>query len=506
MYTLSIPNAVLSASTLAGLFGLFRDERVRATESAQIALGGAPAGVSVTRYNGKLALRQPGTADSIVAGMLDEMRSVAFLDDRGVQRQPWEICAVDWDGLFAFVDVCREPQLLLSFDQIDAAVTEARGRGRRLNLSDLCIEAMKRRFGFGYAGPALPGTREVSSRHEVQVAYALLANLPVPEAVLDGYRRNSEAFRYGPYWAATLVYVPELRGAIPGAKLQHIVSVMKHNGKAIDAQNADVLTRIARLLQDCPSYPDVEDLLHANGFIDDLPLPATFDVPVDVGEPVSPLAIRVRELVADSTRKRAIDQADRELALGRISRRMHRHHCNIARLEHGRHTFAYGNRLSRALDQRDVRLLLEVLDTSDEHNRASKTAFREVLGVKVLGVRAVARRRAVFALCGYSGDEQAHWERDAAQAKAQRDAERDLKEARDAAARASYRAGNGAELSGAEHVDLAISEGYCTIHSFRRGAILNYALMRGNESAARRLSAKDGTLAYARALLERRAA
>lgn len=506
MYTLSIPNAVLSTSTLAGLFGLFRDDRVQTTESADIVLCGVPAGVSVTRYNGKLALRQPGTAESIVSAMLDEIRRAAFLDDHGRQRHPWEIPAADWDGLFAFVDVCREPQLLLTFDQIDAAVAEARGRSCRFDLSDLCIETMTRLFGFGYAGPVLPGTRQVNSRHEVQLAYALLANLPVPEAVLDDYRRNTEAFRYGPYWAATLVHVPDLRGAIPGAKLQHIVSAMKHNGRTIDAQNADVLTRVARLLPDCPSYPDVEDLLHANGFIDDLPLPATFDEPVDVGEPVSPLAIRVRELVADSMRERTIDQADREQALGRISRREHRHRCNIARLEHGRHTFAYGNRLSRALDERNVSLLLDVLDTSDEHNRASKTAFHQVVGVKILGLRAAARRRAVFAMCGYGVDEQAQWERAAAQAKAQRDAERDLKEAREAAARARYRAGNGAELSGAEHVDRAISEGYCTIRSFRRGAILNYALARGNESAARRLSARDGTLAYARALLERGAA
>jgi len=437
--------------------------------------------------------------------MLDEVRA-GFLDEQGTQREAWQIRAADWDGLFQFVDVCRKPHLLLSTNQIDAATSEARERGRRFMLSDLCIETMTHLFGFGYCGPAIPGTRDVNSRHEVHVAHALLANLAVPEVVLDDYRRDPEAFRYGPYWAQTLIHVPELRGAIPGARLEPVVSVMKHNGKTIDAQNADILTMVARLLLDRPGYPEVEDVLHANGLIDDLPLPATFDQPVDVGEAVSPLAKRVRELVADSVRKRAIEYADKELTLGRISRRMHRHRCNIARLEHGRHTFAYGNRLSRAFDERNVGLLLEVLDTSDEHNRSSKKAFQKVLGVKFLGMRAAARRRAVFQLCGYSEEEQARWERDAAQAKAERDAEHDLKDARETAARARYAGPGGVRLTGVEHVDRAISDGYCTIHSYRRGAILNYALVRGNETAARRLSAKDGTLAYARAVLERRAA
>ena len=117
-----------------------------------------------------------------------------------------------------------------------------------------------------------------------------------------------------------------------------------------------------------------------------------------------------------------------------------------------------------------------------------------------------ARRRAVFHLCGFNEDEQAQWERDAAQAKAERDAEHDLKDARETAARARYAGPGGVRFTGVEHVDRAISDGYCTIHSYRRGAILNYALVRGNETAARRLSAKDGTLAYARAVLERRAA
>lgn len=505
MYSLSLPDAVLTSPTLAGVFRLFNDERVRTLDTCFIRLGGAAAGERITRYNGALALRMPGTAHSIVNEMLLEIRRVgAFLRADGTHRAPWEVLPSDWDVLFDFVELCRKPNLLLSSDQIDAANESARAAGIRFDLSDLCIKTMTRLFGFGYCGPQLPGTRECQNRHALHVAHALLAGLPVPEVVLEHYRSEPEALRYVE-WADPLLRLPALRGAIAGPKLRTIASVMRHNGKVIDEQNADIVTMLAHLLPDEPAYPQAEDVLHAHGLIDDLPLPDTFNVPVDVGQPVTPLAERVRERVAQSIMNRSLQHADEELGAGRISQRTHRLRCDVARLERGRHTFAYGNRLSRALASRDVEALLKVLDTSDEHNRASKTAFHEVLGVKFLGVRSAARRRAVFMMCGYDASTQAGWEADAKKRKAAADAERDLKEARDAALEARYMGPQRVEITGVDHVDRAISDGFSTIRSFRRGAVLCYALVRGEERTARRLSAKDGTLAYARACLEHRA-
>ncbi|MCX5545485.1 hypothetical protein M3A49_39700 [Paraburkholderia sp. CNPSo 3076] len=501
MYTISVPNAVLTSPTLAGLFPLFQDDRVREVDTCFIRLAGTEAGERITRYNGALALRMPGTARSIVNEALHEIRRAgSFVRPDGSHCEPWEIRASDWDGLFEFVELCRNPNLLLSSDQIEAATAEARAAGKHFVLSDICIETMERLFGFGYCGPQIAGTREVHSRHSLHVAHALLANLPVPETVLDTYRNDAEAFRYSE-WAEVLVKVPSLRGAIPGAKLRTITSVMRHNGKPIDEQNADILTMLARLLPDEPTYPHVEDVLHAHGLIDDLPLPDTFSKPVDVGQPVSPLASRVRELVAASVCRRAVEFADKELKAGRISHRMHRHRCNIARLDEGRHTFEYGNRMARALAERNVESLLKVLDTSDEHNRASKTAFEEVLGVKLLRLRPAARHRAVFLLCGYNEAQQAQWESLAAQRRAESEAERGLQDAREAATQARYKDTEDAVITGVEHVDRAIREGYSTIRSYPRGASVRYVLARGEERTARRLSAKDGTLAYARAVL-----
>ncbi|WP_143064449.1 hypothetical protein [Paraburkholderia tropica] len=506
MYTLSIPGTTLSTSSLVGLFTLFRDERVRATATAQIELGGAPAGVSVTRYNGVLALRQPGTAGQILAAMFAEHRDAEFVEPDGAQRQSWQVVPAAWDGLFAFHDVCRQPQLLLSSDQIETEDASARSRGTRFFLSDLSAEALLTTFGFAACGPAIPGTRETNSRHEVQVAYALAQNLPVPDRVLDAYREDSEAFRYGLEWAGTLIQLPELRGAIPVEKLRPILGVMRGEGKAVDANNADVLTMLARLLPAQPTYPQVDDLLHSHGLIDDLALPDSFGTPVDIGEPVTPLAERVRERVATLIRDRSIAHADGELKAGHISRRAHRERCDVARLQHGRHSFEQGNRLARALANRDVGTLLETLDRADEHNRGSKQAFYDTFGVKLIGVRAAQRRRAIFSLCGHTEEEQAAWERDAVQRKAERDAQRDLADAREIAGRARYVGAMCGEISGAEHVDRAINDGYSKIESFRRGAARVYALVRGTEREGRRLSAQDGTLAYARAVLEQRAA
>jgi hypothetical protein len=501
MYSLSTPNAFFVSSTLAGLFSLFREDQVREIDTCFIRLTGAEAGERIPRYNGALALRMPGTARSIVTEMLHEIRRAgSFVRPDGSHREPWEIPASEWSLLFDFVELCRNPNLLLSSDQIDAATIEARAAGKHFVLWSMCIEVMERLFGFGYCGPRLAGSHDMHSSHSLHVAYALQANLPVPDMVLEAYRSNPGAFEYSE-WGEVLVRVPRLRGAIPGAKLRTITSVMGHNGKPVDEQNADILTMLASLLPEDPTFPHVEDVLHAHGLIDDLPLPDTFNAPVDVGQPVSPLANRVRELVAESICRRSLEYADGELKAGRISQRMHRHRCNIARLDQGRHTFEYGNRMARALAERNVEALLKVLDTSDEHNRASKTAFQDVLGTKFLGLRPAARRRAVFLLCCYSEEQQAQWQVAAARRKAESDAERDLQNAREAASRARYKGPEDVVISGVEHVDRAISDGYSTIHRYRRGAASSYALVRGNERTARRLSAKDGTLAYARAVL-----
>ena len=61
-------------------------------------------------------------------------------------------------------------------------------------------------------------------------------------------------------------------------------------------------------------------------------------------------------------------------------------------------------------------------------------------------------------------------------------------------------------MSGVQHVDDSIAAGFVEIRDWRKGASKVYALVNPESHEARRLRAKDGTLAYARSMLDARLA
>jgi hypothetical protein len=121
-------------------------------------------------------------------------------------------------------------------------------------------------------------------------------------------------------------------------------------------------------------------------------------------------------------------------------------------------------------------------------------------------MNAKSRRRAIFNLCGMDEAAQAAWEAaDAERRAAARKAE-DAKHAKEVAQRAQYQRPDGIVIDGAAHVEAAIEEGFREIRDWRKGASRQYALVNVELGQARTLRAKDGTLDYARAMLERLAA
>ncbi|WP_345817771.1 hypothetical protein AAGS40_29590 (plasmid) [Paraburkholderia sp. PREW-6R] len=114
--------------------------------------------------------------------------------------------------------------------------------------------------------------------------------------------------------------------------------------------------------------------------------------------------------MADRRRDTAIARLRTERSAGRMSQRTFDLQMQIALLEHGRETFALGNEISEAIDRGDVHYLLTIMDCPDERNRVVKQTVREVFGIRLLGVRAAARRRGIFALAGYDEACQAQWE------------------------------------------------------------------------------------------------
>ena len=315
-----------------------------------------------------------------------------------------------------------------------------------------------------------------------------------------------QPFRYGLEWAAPLLELPALRGALPPRKWSALAQVLRHAKVSLTGESAEAYIAAVRALPEAADTIAIDNRLFAAGLLQAWALPERFMSAVDVGTPVSGLAARLRELAADNRRAEDLTRAEDECAKGLISTRLSVLQRQMALLDHGRSTYEWPNRVATAVNERNVRYLLLVLDTPDTRNSLTKQAVREVLGVKLRGLKPVDRRRAVFALCGFDEASQTAWEADeVARREAARRAD-DAKRAREAAEGAKYRRADGSVVSGATHVDESIAAGFVEIRDWRKGAARAYALVNPLSSAGRALRAKDGTLAYARTVLDARLA
>jgi hypothetical protein len=504
MYKLSIPDEIFTVATLAGVLALFADERLHETETASISLNSEASPAQVTRYNSKLAIRCTGTAAEVVATLFDEVHAF-WQTEYGANPKPWQIRPAHWDELFGLFDLSRAPECFLSSSQIDAERAAARDARQFFNLSSLFHKAAEERFGFGAGGPPAPGGG-VNRRHEVHVAYALLRNEPLPDVVLDDYRKMDRAFRYDLEWAEPLLNVAELRGRLPAEKHRWVTSAMRVARQPITPENVDAIVAAVGGVRDACDFVEVDDALFATGILSADALPPMFNEPVALGTPVNAFAERLRQILADSRRDKSMDRADMERAQGRMTARRHKLECEMALLSHGRETFEWANRMALAFEQRDLSQLLQVLDSPDTRNRSSKRAVQEHYGVKLSGMNSKGRRRAIFALCGMDEGAQAAWEAADAERKAAARKAEDTQHAKEVAQRAQYQRPDGVVIDGARHVEDAIASGFREIRDWRKGASRQYALVNAELGQARTLRAKDGTLDYARAMLERLAA
>ncbi|TDN59041.1 hypothetical protein [Paraburkholderia sp. BL10I2N1] len=501
MYTLSFPGEALELTTLIEVFQLFlNDARLSASETADVQLSRNGEPLKVTRYNGVLTLRQPGAASEIFSAMLEEVYA-AWFSREGIRLQPWEVRPSQWDLYFALLDLAKKPALLLSSDQLEREWEVAATRGERFDLSILCGQLAKARFGFAAEGPRVPDSGQTNGRHEVHVAYALAANLPVPAAVLADYAQDRARFRFDLEWATVLLDVPEFRGSRPECKLRHLARIIRREGLKVTPDMAAALVVAMQCLPDDADPVIVDDMLFNRGLLDPLPLPEKYQQPVDVGTPVSDLASRVRELLSVTQRDRELERLEKAKSTGQMSRRQYELGRQITLLEHGRWTFDWPNRFAGAVTGPDVGMLLDVLDTADEDNLCCKQAIREVCDVKLRGLGPVARRRAIFALCGYDEAAQAECEARIAKGREHARNERDARYAKEKAARTRFTGADGLIVNGAQHVDALIANGFSEIRSYPRGASRIYMLVHPQRSEGYTVKAKDGTLDYARSVL-----
>jgi hypothetical protein len=242
-------------------------------------------------------------------------------------------------------------------------------------------------------------------------------------------------------------------------------------------------------------------LLYSHGIVDSLPLPEQYAKPVEIGRSVSPFAETLRTLIADKRRDDQLSRLESDRSEGKISQRAYDEGRQIALLTYERETFEWPNRVATAIATRDMELLLQLLDTPDDRNKSSKRAIRECFHVKLTGLKPTARRRAIFALCGFSDSEQLEWERAAAERRKARSLERETSDAREAAQAVRYQMDDGTVITGAQMVEMSLAEGFSEIRDTPQGNARLYCLVDPVRRLARRVRAKDGTLAYARSIL-----
>ncbi|MBG0880363.1 hypothetical protein H0X90_26550 [Burkholderia sp. 9775_39] len=501
MYTIHTPNAAIQVDTLAHVFHVFfHDASLSAYDTTEISLTRGGTALPILRYNGILTVRQPGTAHAIFTSIFAELRDRWFTKD-GKQLQPWQITRKRWE-VFQFVfELAKRPAWMLSGAQLEAEVEAARAAGSSFRLPDVCDQAAVNLFGYTSQGPRLSLSGGVNGRHELHVAYALFQDQRIPDAVLADYRGDTKHFRYDLEWFPVLLEVPVLRNSLPYDVMQSAVAIFRHEKRTIDAALG---ARVVEALRTAPAdstYIDVDDRLFADGLVDKPALPVQYQRPVDVGIGMSPVAERLRQLIGDAVLKKSLDSLASDRKRGRISQRQYDLRTAMAKLDRGRTTFEGPNQFAAAVEARDVAALLKVLDHADGWNEQSKQVLREQFGLSLRGLNSARRRRAIFAFCGFDEAAQAEWQVKQDAAKAQRLAEEAANDAKKQAGLARYRTPDNVVITGIEHVERAIADGYSEIRSFRHGAATRYALAKPGSTEGRTLHAKNGTLDYARSRL-----
>ncbi|WJN72027.1 hypothetical protein [Burkholderia anthina] len=503
MYTIHTPNVAIQVDTLAHVFHVFfHDASLSAYDTTEISLTRGATALPILRYNGILTVRQPGTAHAIFTSIFAELRDRWFTKD-GRQLKPWQITRKRWE-VFQFVfELAKRPAWMLSGEQLEAEVEAARAVGVNFCLPDVCDQVAVNLFGYTSQGPRLSLSGGVNGRHELHVAYALFQDQPIPDAVLADYRGDTKHFRYDLEWFPVLLKVPVLRNSLPYNVMQSAVAIFRHEKRTIDAEfGAKVVEALRSAPADC-TYVDVDDRLFAAGLVGKPALPEQYQRPVDVGTGMSPVAERLRELIGDAVLKKSLDSLESDRKKGRISQRQYELRSAMAKLDRGRTTFERPNQFAAAVDARDVAALLKLLDHADGWNDQSKQVLREQFGLSLRGLNSARRRRAIFAFCGFDEATQAEWQAKQEAAKAQRLAEEAANDAKKQAGLARYRTPDNAVITGVEHVDRAIADGYSEIRRFRHGAATRYALAKPGSTEGRTLHAKNGTLEYARSRLTR---
>jgi hypothetical protein len=521
MYSLILPSGLtISLNTLGDIFHYLHRRRMEGEEvllgkadNMEVWTSGMKCFPVVQRYSelGIDMADEGRLVEDIIRFMLDEVMPYA-LDDMGRIKAPWQMTSAQWGAINSIGSAVYG--VIPCFTQVQCNQTCFNRKGGVCSIVEFMCSEFQARFGYGHNGPSYDGS-QTNSRHKVHVAYALARGDTLPDAVMTEYQSgHMKELNFDLRWFPELLAKPYLRGRISADKLGTLLALLKGRGaivREITEENAPRLISLMNQLPEDANIKAVDDLLFANDVLGPWPIR---NVETDIGTPLNEFAARLRQMQVEARMKSRREHVDRDYAMGQMSVRERQSEVEQIKGYQQQEPYRWANRLAQAILDKNLVALVDILDGSN--NETSQKAVFKHYGVKVHGLRAAERRRAVFTLCGYATDEQyqvaeATFKADQ-QARAQmREAEEQRKKAasrledtKAIAVRAKVRV-DGVDMNGAEFVDKLIADGFNEIVKRKVGAVYEYRMQNTTAGRSYELKKSTGTLGYAQALLETQA-
>ena len=478
MLTVRWNGAQRSAANLAQALVLMNDSSDPPDRATLEVIG--PSGPLVKAHGpGRLiGLCLPGDPRQVYSDLLEQACKEVRRED-GTLLAAWEMTKLQWRSIVE----------LPTFTYSGLPGIESQP-----GLAEWFREHFRKVVGFGTAGPTYNG-REQNTRHIVHVAYALNEGKAVPTHVIEAIKHFPTDMR----WLKALVTKPHLRGRLTADQIQALQTVVPL--ESTDDAVIEKMIRLVRQGPEAPTYVQVDDMLYGAGLLGPLPVPPQ---PVADLSQASTFALEVRsaciELRLNTRRKK--DAEDR--AAGRLSIREIELHQAQHQQEWHSATATYGMLIDQHIAERDIEALLELLDFPDDWNRGTKQAIQKHFGIRLLGVSAQQRRQAIYRLVGMDESEMNAHQIQLAEKRRLRKEAKELAKLQSRLEAINYRLEDGHVLNAKRYVERIFNEeGAKGIYAEKRGASTRYWAILPNDRA-RPLKAADGTLEYARYLLNTR--
>lgn len=462
--------------------------------------------IAIRDNYGRYGVIQKGSAQAIVEAMVREVE-LFYVKPGDRVFKPHEMTKNQWEAVVAVGSAVYGVYPCLTKEQSSENCTYVKdGKETKVSPTGLLRSLFYERFGYLHNGPSYDGTGQDNGRHDVHVAYALAQGKVVPPYVLAEYAERTK-WPSDLRWFGAVINVPKLRGAMPLEALTTLCSLLKNADFDITHDNVDGFIALMKTFPEAHvNFVNLDDFLYEKGILKMRALPEKRAV--DIGLPLNRLAEDLRNAVIELRRNKRLKHLKAERAEGRMTMREYDFQLQLISWDDG--TYEYPNGIARAVQERDLAFLLRLLDTPDDQNTATKAVLQKSGILKVKGLRAEARNKAIFAFCGYDEEARDQYLLKIKEREAKKQAERAEQEAIERAEQVRYKVSpeefgevaSDGTVSGREYVDRAIANGYDKLVKHRSGNT-QYWLSNARTGRVYPLKAKVGTYDYAVIALEK---